>query len=73
MANGQCGGAGEHYVMHVALMTRLDEGLQTNHVELGAQLLGRGISCTSSGCGQCRGAEGPSPCELAKGAGGSDM
>ena len=40
MANGQCRGAGEHQVMQVALMTRLDEGLQTNHVVLGGHLQG---------------------------------
>ena len=38
MANGQCGGAGEHHVMHGALVTRLDEGLQTDRVVLGGQL-----------------------------------
>ena len=38
MANDQCRGAGEHHVMHGALLTRLDEGLQANHVVLGGQL-----------------------------------
>ena len=38
--DGQSQGVGEHHVMHVALMTRLDEGLQTNHVVLGGQLWG---------------------------------
>ena len=40
MANGQCQGVEEHQVMQVALMTRLDEGLQANHVVLGGQLQG---------------------------------
>ena len=40
MANGQCRGAGEHHVMHGALLTRLDEGLQADHVVLGGHLQG---------------------------------
>ena len=46
MANGQCRGAGEHHVMHGALLTRLDEGLQADQVVLGGQCREQEVVCT---------------------------